>query len=343
VAPLTGENRALVRRGLQLLSDEARPGVKALKEVAGLAGQQVGSGQVGFHLGPRINAGGRVAHAGRGVDLLIGRDAAAALAAARDLDDANRERRAIETDILEQVIAQIDAMTALPNCIVLADRGWHPGVLGIIASRVVERTHRPCFLIGIDAAGVGKGSGRSIPALNLFVTMGDCADLLLGYGGHMAAAGLSIEASQVAPLAERLDAAVGRRLQPDDYRLRLKLDASARLSEIHDGLLAEFARIAPFGPGNQEPVLLLPGVVPRWPKIVGEKHLKMTLTHPNSPGVRLEAIAFGCADWFGTLVREGLPVDLVGTVSLNRWNGRETVQLRVRDLRPVATDLLAAG
>ncbi len=343
VAPLTGENRALVRHGLKLLTDEARPGIKALKEVAGLAGQQVGAGQVGFHLGPRINAGGRVADAGRGVDLLIGTDPDAAMAAARDLDNANRERRAIEADILEQVIDRIDAMDTLPNCIVMADPGWHAGVLGIIASRVVERTQRPCFLIAIGDDGLGKGSGRSIPALHLFDALGDCEDLLLGYGGHMAAAGLSIEADQVPALAERLDAAVGRRLSPDDYRLHLKLDASARLPEINGDLLAEFERMAPFGPGNPEPVLLLPGVVPRWPKIVGENHLKMTLSHPDYPGSRLEAIAFGCADWLGERVCEGVPIDLAGTLSVNRWNGRETIQLRVRDMRAVAAMTAEVG
>ncbi|MBI5137801.1 MAG: single-stranded-DNA-specific exonuclease RecJ [Nitrospirae bacterium] len=333
VAPLTGENRVLVRHGLELLSAERRPGVGALKAVAGLAGQPVGAGQVGFHLGPRINAGGRVADGGQGVALLTTRDPERALAAARYLDQANQERRAIEADILEDVLARIQAGGEPGHCIVLAAEGWHAGVLGIIASRVVERYHRPCILIALDGGGTGKGSGRSIPALHLFDALSACADLLLGFGGHMAAAGVTVEASQVAALAARLDGEVGRRLAPDDFRPQLRLDASARLDEIHQGLLDEFARIAPFGPGNPEPVLLLPGVVPERVRPVGNGHIKLTLAQPDAPGRRLEAIAFGAADWLGGAIAEGVPVDLAGSVTANRWQGRDTIQLRVRDLR----------
>jgi single-stranded-DNA-specific exonuclease len=333
VAPLTGENRGLVRRGLILLTEERRVGVKALKEVAGLAGEAVGAGQVGFHLGPRINAGGRVADAGKGVTLLTCTDPAEAMAAAKSLDAANRERRDIEATILEEVVAQLEATDPLPNCIVLASENWHAGVLGIIASRVVERFHRPCILIALGQDGIGKGSGRSLPALHLFDALCDCEDLLLGYGGHMAAAGVSIEASQVPALAERLHQVVGRSLSPEDYQLQLRLDASARIDEVGRPLLDEFARIAPFGPGNPEPVLLLNGVVPQGVRVVGTDHLKLTLTDPARPGLRLEAIAFGGADWLGSQVVEGVPLDVAGTVSVNRWQGRETVQIRVRDVR----------
>jgi len=335
VAPLTGENRGLVRRGLKLLSDPVRPGVAALKEVAGMAGEAVGAGQVGFHLGPRINAGGRVADGGRGVTLLTCTDPTEAMAAAKDLDAANRERRGIEATILEEVVETLDNTDTLPNCIVLASPDWHAGVLGIIASRVVERYHRPCILIALGKNGVGKGSGRSLPALHLFDALNECEDLLLGYGGHMAAAGVRIEATQVDALAARLDTVVGRSLTPEDYQLQLKLDASIKVHEANHTLLDEFARIAPFGPGNPEPVLLFSGVVPQGARLVGKDHLKLTLTDPNCPGSRLAAIAFGCADWLGSLIQDGVPVDLAGTLSVNRWQGREPVQLRVSDVRPV--------
>lgn len=340
MAPLTGENRWLVRRGLELLSREARPGVAALKEVAGLAGQPVGAGQVGFHLGPRINAGGRVGDGNDGVALLRARDRDAAMSAAGILDAANQERRAIEADILEQVVAAIeDRQLGRRNGIVLGSPSWHPGVLGIIASRVVERYHRPCILIGIGENGIGKGSGRSVPSLHLFDVLGECEDLLLGYGGHMYAAGLTIEADQVPALAERLDRVIGQRLHPEQFQLPLRLDASAGLGEINRGLLGEFSRIAPFGSGNPEPVLLLAGVVPCGLRRVGRDHLKMSLTSPRTPGVRLPAIAFGCGEWLDWHVREGVPVDLAGTVSVNRWQGRETVQFRVRDLRPASVEV----
>ena len=335
VAPLAGENRWLVQQGLDLLSRESRPGIAALKEVAGLAGQDVGAGQVGFHLGPRINAGGRVAEGAQGVRLLMAQNKEAAMAAATYLDGANRERRAIEAAILEEVTERVEAGgLSARNCIVLASTEWHAGVLGIICSRMVERYHRPCVLIAVDAGGVGKGSGRSVPALNLFEALGACEDLLLGFGGHMYAAGLSIEAAQIPALAERLDAAVGSRVTPEQFQLSLKLDASAGIAEIGPVLMQEFSRIAPFGSGNPEPVLLLSGVVPHRPHEVGTGHLKMTLTQPGVPGPGLPAIAFGCADWLDTHVREGVPVDLAGNVTINKWRGAETVQFRVKDLRP---------
>ena len=333
VAPLTGENRLLVREGLALLTHEQRPGVAALKEVAGLAGQAVGAGQVGFHLGPRINAGGRVAKGQHGVTLLTTRDPEEAKHAAEYLDRANQERRAIEQDILEEVVERLEGVEGLPNCIVLASPDWHAGVLGIIASRVVERYHRPCILIALDG-DKGKGSGRSVSALHLFDALGQCEDLLLGYGGHMAAAGVTVEAAQVSALAARLDQVVGRKVRPEAFAPSLSLDASAKLEEIDRRLLDEFERLAPFGPGNPEPVLLLKGVVPRHAKVVGKDHLKLTLTQPGAPS--LAAIAFGAADWLGEYVVEGRPVDVAGTVSVNRWQGRETLQLRVKDLRPVA-------
>lgn len=331
VASLTGENRVLVRRGLDLLSREARPGIAALKEVAGLAGQEVGAGQVGFHLGPRINAGGRVADANFGVRLLCTRDRAEADEAARYLDAANRERRAIEANVLREVERRIAAEHLSDrNCIVLADPGWHAGVLGIIASRVVERYHRPCVLIATDAGGIGKGSGRSVPALHLFEALAECEDLLLGYGGHTVAAGLTVEAARIPELALRLDRVAARRLGPEGFQPTLRLDASARVPEVDRALADELTRLAPFGAGNPEPVLLLSGVVPTRPRVVGEGHLALTLA---GGGAQLAAIAFGGADWLGAEVREGVPLDVAGTVSVNRWRGRETVQLRVRDIR----------
>ncbi|MFQ5508051.1 MAG: single-stranded-DNA-specific exonuclease RecJ [Leptospirillia bacterium] len=336
VAPLTGENRVLVREGLKLLSSEARVGIKTLKAVAGLAGEPVGAGQVGFHLGPRINAGGRVADGNRGAQLLATTDPEVAMEAARYLDAANRERRDVESAILAEVVERIDAEGwATRNCIVMGQAGWHPGVLGIIASRVVERYHRPCLLIGVGKGGIGKGSGRSIPALHLFEALGACEDLLLGYGGHMYAAGVSVEADQIPKLAERLDQVVGRDVAPGDFQLSLKLDASARIDEISQGLLDEFSRVAPFGSGNPEPVLMLAGVRPTSVRVVGGDHLKMMLS---APGERreLSAIAFGCAEWLDSYIREGVPVDLAGTVSINRYQGRETLQFRIRDLRPAA-------
>jgi single-stranded-DNA-specific exonuclease len=333
VASLTGENRVLVRRGLDLLSREARPGIAALKEVAGLGGQEVGAGQVGFHLGPRINAGGRVADANFGVRLLCTRDRAEADAAARYLDAANRERRAIEAQVLKDVERRIAAEHLSDrNCIVLADPGWHAGVLGIIASRVVERYHRPCVLIATDpGGGVGKGSGRSVPALHLFEALAECEDLLLGYGGHTVAAGLTIEGPKIPELAERLDRVAARRVGPGGFLPTLRLDASARVPDVHRALVDELTRLAPFGAGNPEPVLLLEGVVPTRPRVVGEGHLALTLA---GGGAQLAAIAFGGGDWLGAQVREGVPLDVAGTVSVNRWRGRETVQLRVRDIRP---------
>ena len=215
LVPLVEENRVLVTHGLKEIERSQRPGIRALKEVSGDA--EVSSSYIGFRLGPRLNAGGRLAEAQKAVELLTTADGERARVLAADLDQENRARQGIEEKILNQAVAMVGTWTDLAErrSLVLASAEWHPGVIGIVASRLVERFHRPTFLIALDGDR-GKGSGRSPKTFHLYDGLKACADLLDGYGGHRQAAGLSIKANQVAALAERFEAVARSRLSADE-------------------------------------------------------------------------------------------------------------------------------
>ncbi|HSG06218.1 MAG TPA: single-stranded-DNA-specific exonuclease RecJ, partial [Nitrospiria bacterium] len=249
VSPLTGENRFLVKAGLDRLSGNSRPGVEALKEVSGLREPTVRTGTVGFRFGPRINAAGRMETASSGVELLRSKSLSAARKIARDLDVQNRKRQEVEGAILEEAI---HAWQNRPeewgdSAIVLASRDWHPGVIGIVAARLAERFYRPAILMAVGPDGVAKGSARSIPGFDLFGAISRCREILLRFGGHRAAAGLSIREEQVPELRKRFSAAVSDLIGKDGFSPRQKVDAAVKWEDLSQDLARGLGALQPFG------------------------------------------------------------------------------------------------
>lgn len=326
IVPLKGLNRALTKAGLDLLSHSGRPGLQALKKVAGV--EKVNCGTVGFRLAPRINAAGRLEDAAIGVELLLEASVDGAMPAAELLDQVNGDRQAIEQQTLDQADErwhqQSDGAT---HSIVLADDRWHPGVIGIVASRLVEKYHRPTILIA-TSGGIGKGSGRSIKGLHLYRALQQCSACLQGFGGHEYAAGLSIDAGKVGDFARQFEDIARRQLQPEDLLPRQYYDGEVFLEEFDLDAVDELARLAPFGPGNPQPVYLARGVLVQGIQLVGGSHLRFVACQ-GAYGV--PCIAFG----MGTLHdRLSGPHDILFTPQRNEWRGKSSMQLQVRDIRP---------
>jgi single-stranded-DNA-specific exonuclease len=332
VAPLAGENRVLVHYGLQELSQSRKPGVQMLKRVAEVGEQEIGPRQVGFALAPRLNATGRLAAAKAGVELLLAIDEARADKLARYLDGMNRERRAVQARIYAEAKAAIETQGDLEACgaIVLASEGWHPGVVGIVASKLVEEYGRPTVLIGLDGA-TGKGSGRSIASFHLYKALVACQEHLLGFGGHEHAAGIRIHREQIAAFQEALNHAALAQLTAADFAPVLRIDAEIRLAEVDAAFLAFIERLAPFGEGNPQPLFLARALqVVGEPMLVGkeQQHLRLTLRD----GQRLwSAIGFGMGR--RSTEAKGGPIEIVFSPQRRVWNGREEQQLVLRDLR----------
>lgn len=332
VGRMTGENRAIVRRGLELLSSaEARPGLLALKAAAGLNGGAVGVGTVGFVLGPRINAGGRLENAGPAFRLLTTKSHEEAAGFARTLDALNRERQAVEEEIHEEALEMSRSLDIEKiGALVLASEQWHPGVVGIVASRIAEEFYRPAALIAIQN-GVGKGSARSIPGFDLYSGLMKCSDLLLGFGGHAYAAGFTVSEENICELGSRLSRAVLEGIGCDGFVRSLKIDRAVSITDLTLDLVKEMDRLAPFGQGNPEPRFGSKGLDVLQARIVGGNHLRLKLRQ--SGGAVMDAIGFNLGRLLGRKVREGGRIAAVFTPRLNTWNGRTVVELEIRDVK----------
>ena len=331
VAPLRGENRILVRHGLQRMSERPLLGLRALIRASRLEATALTAGRVGFTLAPRLNALGRLRQAIRGVELLLAEDEATANAIARECEELNQERQAMDRAILDEVLADVSRRDLDQEWgLVLHSDRWHAGVIGIVASRVVEATGRPAMLIAV-ADGVGKGSGRSNGALDLHAALAECSDLLVKHGGHRAAAGLTIDASRIPAFAERFNAVARERQTADDLVPRLRTDLEVPLAAADARLERAFRHLEPFGIGNPGPVLVSRGVtVVGAPRRVGTDGVKFVVDRAGEP---LEAIAWGLGPR-AALVRAGATLDLAYKLDLNRYRGAETLQAAVQDLRP---------
>jgi single-stranded-DNA-specific exonuclease len=325
IVPLGGVNRILVRAGLQLLEQGVRPGVRALKKVADV--KQVSCGVVGFRLAPRLNAAGRLEDATLGVKLLLGDDPRQLQELADLLDGFNRERQQLEQQTLEQAIEKLEQQqTNGRHSIVLADEGWHSGVIGIVASRLVERYHRPTVMIAVED-GLGKGSCRSISGFHLFQALQDCAETLQGFGGHAMAAGLSIAAERLDDFAVVFEKTAKTTLSEDDLLPKIAHDGECRLAELNQQQVEELQTLNPFGAGNPQPTFISCGCQVVSPRVLGEKHLKFSV---EQQGTRLDCIAFGMAERFEQLSGE---VDLLFKPNINSWRGQDSVQLQIVDFR----------
>jgi single-stranded-DNA-specific exonuclease len=323
--PLRGENRRLVREGLAAMSCTSSLGLRALMAVARVDPSGVDASALGFRLAPRINAAGRVCRADAGLELLLTDDRGRAREIAAELDAVNAERRAIEQRIVWEAEAQV-AELGERSAYVLWAEDWHPGVIGIVASRVVERHHRPAILIAIDSDGVGHGSGRSIPGFDLLGALHAAAEHLDRYGGHRAAAGLSVEAGRLDALREAVERHATSVLTPDLLEPVERVDAIVSGSELGLALAEEMQRLEPCGSGNPGPRLLVPGARFADLRTMGEgRHLRFSV---RSGGAHARAVAFGCD---GRLdVDAGEPVDATFRLERNVWNGAVEPRLVLR-------------
>jgi single-stranded-DNA-specific exonuclease len=330
VAPLRGENRVFVRRGLALLADSSCAGIRALVRSAGLEGKEITAGRVGFILAPRLNALGRLDRAIRGVELLLAESDTAALGIARECEERNRERQEIDKRILDDAMRRVDRLDLDATWgIVLADTDWHAGVIGIVASRVVELTSRPAFLIAVQD-GIGKGSGRSIPAFDLHSALAACGDLLVKHGGHRAAAGLTIDAARIDDFAERFNDVALARLSRDDLVRDLRVDLDLPLGDATDDLERLLRHLEPFGIGNPGPLFVARGVrVASNAARIGANGVKFAVEAPQG---LIEAVGWGLSERAGEL-RTGASMDIAYKLERNEFRGRSTLQLGLVDFR----------
>lgn len=328
MVPLKGVNRTLIKRGLAELGASTRPGVVALKRVSGIADGDVSAGQVGFRLGPRINAAGRVDYGIKVVELLTTDSSETAQRIAQELEEHNVERRAIEAEVQRHALAQAESAMAAGDrhSLVLAGEGWHPGVLGIVASRVVERFYRPTVVIGFND-GVGKGSARSIRGFPMVDAFCDCAEHLEKFGGHEFAGGLSIRPEQLAPFAAAFEQTARRTLSDEQLSPLLEIDAQLDFSQLTLPLMRELEVMQPFGVGNPEPVFATFGAEVCERKVFSAG-VRFRL---RQAGKLVSGVIFGAGDDYPG--RPGETLDVAYRLTENQWNGNTSVELKIADVR----------
>lgn len=328
LVPLVEENRTLVKRGLVQLQHTKWIGLRSLIEAAGLQ-PPFTPPDVGFGLGPRLNAAGRLGTAQDALELLLTEDPGRARALALALDAQNRERRAVEEDVFKQAEAQLQQWFDLTRdaAIVVGAPGWHPGVVGIVASRLQKRYHRPALVVGFDETGYGKGSGRSIEGLSLVAALVECGDYLERHGGHEMAAGLSLWQERFLGFREAFRTCALGHLTAELLKPRLHLDVELTLGEIDYELLAQHESLQPFGMANPQPVFVARGVTLAYePRVMKEKHLSLVL---RQHGDEYRAV------WFGSAAQElpRLPWDVAFTIERNEWQGTVSAQIHVKAVR----------
>ena len=329
VVPLVNVNRTFVRHGLHVLGSRRRAGVSALMERAKVREERITPQTISFRLAPRLNAAGRMGDASICVQLLTTESYGEALRLSKKLETLNEARQECEKDILERIMPLAEEQVqAGRKMLVIAGRQWHQGVLGIVASRLVDRYHRPTVLIGIDDEELGKGSVRSIEGINVIELLRQCDDLLETYGGHVAAAGLKIQATHIDAFRRRLETALEKRLETMGLpRPRLRIDCEVELDELDRRFGQELKRLGPFGTGNREPVLLCRGSQASRVRVVGKNHLKAKFRQGSAS---MDGIGFSMADQL-QLLKNGVAVAFAPRFSTFR--GRTRLEMHIRGLR----------
>ena len=332
VVPLTSENRVIVEKGLALLQNPSRWGIKALLEISGVADKKVTTATVAFALAPRINAAGRLSTATTAVELLLTESEEKAEEIARELDTSNKERQQTELEIHQEAIAMIESDKDFEkkNVIVLAKEGWHNGVIGIVASRLVEHFHRPCILISLDN-GKGKGSGRSVGNFNLFNALSACENMLTNFGGHAVAAGLGINEDKLAEFDEAINKYAKENLTAEDLVPVVKVDCVLGGANLNIATAKLLSTLEPYGMGNETPVFAIKDVRVISVSAVGieKKHLKMQI---EKDGVRINTIGFGMGE-FVDILKYGDEIHLAAKLDINNFQGNETAQLVLCDIK----------
>ncbi len=328
IVPLIDENRIFVKIGLDLISEERRIGLRALKQISGMEHQVVDSSKASFALIPRINAAGRIASAGEAVELLLSENSEQAEELARKLDGFNRKRQAMEKVIFNEILERVEKEVVVGESgpLVFASTHWHPGILGIVASKLVDRFGRPAILISLKG-GIGKGSGRSVSDFNIYEGLKRCQAHLLAYGGHHYAAGISIREEDIDPFSKLLREIVRENGPEHDFEVCTTIDAQCDLMDITHDLLSQIEQLAPFGSRNPEPVFCVRNVSVASPSIVGKNHLKMRVSHD---GISRNTIWFSRGQYLPEL--SAAVLDIVFTPQINTWNGNADIQLKMKDV-----------
>ncbi|HYU79051.1 MAG TPA: single-stranded-DNA-specific exonuclease RecJ [Vicinamibacterales bacterium] len=336
VVPLVGENRVIAKLGLQMLSKGPhKVGLRSLLEVAGLTGKTIDSYHIAFMVAPRVNAAGRMSTPDIATRLLLAADegmADEARSLAEQLEVENTRRREEEQDIVAKAkkIIETDPDIGSRSLLVVAGEGWHRGVIGIVASKIVDTFYRPTIVLSIDGE-VAHGSCRSIPGFNMLAALESCAALLLRFGGHKQAAGLQLETARVKQFRQQINEWAEARLQPDDLRPRLWLDAPLTFGRISSQVVSELERLAPFGPGNTKPVFHTgPVQIVDGPRVLKDRHLKISF---RQDGRTFRAIHWNAADREAMLVEQKAGVELAFSLEQNEFEGASYLELRIEDFR----------
>ena len=332
MVPLIEENRILSKTGLELINTGHRPGLTALLEASAIRNQTLSAEDIAFRLAPRLNAAGRMDHAARAVDLLIAEDIDAANKTAHTLNLLNRKRQDLEKGILADIERFIDKNSSLLRLrsLVLYQQGWHAGVLGIVASRMMRTYHRPVVLISLQD-GTGKGSARSVEGLNIYDALAACGPFLEGFGGHAMAAGLQIREENIADFQNAFESEIQRTSSPETLVPAIQIDSELEVGDISDDLIDELELLMPFGVGNPEPLFLARDVKVVSSKIVGQNHRRMVLSQTSrSATATIAAIHFNVNDDDAKKFHFD---QMVFRLHWNRWNGKKTAQIVVEDLQ----------
>ena len=340
IVPITGENRVLAHFGLQQLNIDPRPGLKVMMGMANVKKKLCVTDLV-FMIGPRINAAGRVEHGRQAVELLLSHEAKQAEQMGLRLDLNNSHRQEIDKEITQQAMEQIAGDPRLRSAwsTVLFHGSWHKGVIGIVASRLIEKYYRPTVIL-TESNGMAVGSARSVKGFDVYEAINSCSDLLEQFGGHMYAAGLTMPLENVPLFRERFEEVVRGKMQPHMRIPEEEVDIELRFTDLTPPLFMVLKHMAPYGPGNMRPLFLTRGVMDRGQaRLVGVDHLKMCLAHPEDERIHFDAIGFKLAHHLD-LVKSGKPFSIVYCVEENEWQGRRSVQLNIKDIKPGTEYLL---
>ncbi len=328
VIPITGENRIIGKEGLKLIEDGVRPGVRALKKISGIDGREMKSGLLPFTVIPRINAAGRASDASNVVRLLLTDSDEEATDIASWLDGLNSERQRIEEEVYQEALFKLNNK-GISSAIVLSSEGWHPGIIGIVASRIADAFYRPTLVISTEGNNA-MGSARSIPPFDIYEGLTGCREFLTRFGGHKQAAGFRLNSENIPSFEERINRIVEETLIGSDFIPSLEIDADVNLSHINFNLIKELKLLEPLGFGNPEPLLGSKGLEVHYPKVVGNNHLKMKLRQKSQS---LDAIGFDMGAFFDRL-EVSTTIDAVFTPFINEWEGGRFLQLNLKAFRP---------
>ncbi|MET4107753.1 single-stranded-DNA-specific exonuclease [Hymenobacter sp. UYP22] len=336
IVPIYGENRTLAYHGLRLINDRGRaqrPGLEALRELAGLQTAELNISSLVFGFAPRINAAGRMGDAKRSVAMLLAGSTAEAVATAGVVDKTNQERRGFDTSITKEALEMIEQSDLLraARTTVLFKEDWHKGVVGIVASRCLDKYYRPTIIL-TESNGKATGSARSVVGFDVHQAIEECAELLDQYGGHMYAAGLTLPVENVPAFQEKFERIVAGRILPEQLIPPVEIDCTLQLSDITPSFYRLLSQMEPFGPGNPNPVFASERVyaAPDSARIVGNSHLKIALTQDGHHSV--DAIGFGLGEYYEQ-IRQGQPFSVCYTVEINEYRGVKNLQLRLKDIR----------